>query len=86
MIAAALTSPRDLGQPFGCWTFQRLATYLNEARGIGVKPSRLHEILTAEGLRWRQQETWFGARVDPDFARKRGRSSASTPTRPRAAS
>ena len=26
----------------------------------------------AEGLRWRQQETWFGKRVDPDFAAKRG--------------
>jgi transposase len=86
MIATALTSPQDLGQPFGCWTFQRLATYLNEAQGIGVRPSRLHEILAAEGLRWRQQETWFGARVDPDFARKRGRSRPSTPTRRRAAS
>jgi transposase len=86
MIATALTNPQDLGQPFGCWTFQRLATYLNEAKGIGVKPSRLHEILAAEGLRWRQQETWFGARVDPNFAQKRGRSRRSTPTRRRAAS
>ena len=39
----------------------------------------------AEGLKWRQEETWFGARVDPEFARKRGSSSASTPPRQRAA-
>ena len=74
MIATALTHPQDLDQPFGCWTFQRLARYLNEAKGIGIKASRLHEILSREGLRWRTQETWFGARVDPDFAHKRGRS------------
>ena len=86
MIATALTHPQDLGQPFGCWTFQRLARYLNEAKGIGVKASRLHEILSREGLRWRTQETWFGARVDPDFAQKRGRSRPSIPTPPPAVS
>ena len=47
--------------------------------------SRVSEVLLAEGLKWRQEETWFGARVDPEFERKRGRSSASTPPRPRAA-
>lgn len=86
MIATALTHPQDLGQPFGCWTFQRLARYLNEAKGIGVKASRLHEILSREGLRWRTQETWFGARVDPDFAQKRGPSRPSARRRQRAAS
>ena len=49
------------------------------------RKSRMSEILLAEGLKWRQEETWFGARVDPEFERKRGRSSASTPPRPRAA-
>jgi len=28
-------------------------------------------MLLAEGLRWRKQETWFGERVDPEFAEKR---------------
>jgi hypothetical protein len=42
-------------------------------------------VLLAEGLKWRQEENWFGARVDPEFARKRGYSNASTPPRPRAA-
>ena len=67
-------------------TFVRLAHYLQEARGIPIKHSRIHEILHAEGLRWREQETWFGARVDPDFARKRGRLNSSTARHQKAAS
>ena len=31
-----------------------------------------------KGLRWRQQEAWFGERPDPDFVTKRGPSSPST--------
>ena len=86
VIATALTNPKDLGQAFGSWTFVRLAHYLQEARGIPIKHSRIHEILHAEGLRWREQETWFGARVDPDFARKRGRLNSSTARHQQAAS
>ena len=58
--------------------------YLGE-KSIGMKRSRVSEVLQAEGLKWRQEETWFGARVDPEFEGKRGRSSASTLPRPRAA-
>src|SRR5262249_1960401 len=86
MIAAALTDPQDLGQAFGSWTFQRLACYLNEQQGIGIRTSQLHAILQAEGLRWRTQESWFGARVDPDFAQKRGASRPSGGRPRRAAS
>jgi transposase len=86
VIAAALTHPQALGQPFGSWTFVRLARYLNEEKGLAIKHSRIHEILHAEGLRWREQESWFGARVDPDFARKRGRSRRSTTALQQAAS
>jgi|SRR4051794_1817360 transposase len=86
VIATALTDPKDLGLPFGCWTLDRLRAYLNEQRGIGIKRSRISEILVDEGLKWRQQETWFGERVDPDFAEKRGSSSDSTRTRRRGAS
>ncbi len=77
VITVALTNPADLGLPFGSWTLDRLAAYLQEQRSIGMKRSRIDELLIAEGLRWRTQETWFGERVDPDFARKRGRSSRS---------
>ena len=85
VIAAALSRPAELGLPFASWTLDRLVAYLDE-KGIGMKRSRVSEVLLAEGLKWRQEETWFGARVDPQFARKRGCSSASTPPRPRAAS
>jgi transposase len=72
IVATSLTDPRELGLPFGSWTLDRLAAYLNEDRGIAIKRSRIGEILHAEGLRWRQQETWFGERPDPAFAAKRG--------------
>jgi len=81
VVAAALTAPKDLGLPFGCWTLDRLRDCLNERKGIAIKRSRIDELLRAEGLRWRHQETWFGARVDPAFAEKRG--SSTGPTRPR---
>jgi transposase len=77
VITAALSRPSDLDLPFACWTLDRLVAYLSE-KGIGMKRSRISEILLAEGLKWRQEETWFGARVDPDFERKRGRLSTST--------
>ena len=86
VVATALTDPRALGQPFACWTYDRLAAYLNEVVGLPIKRSRINELLLAEGLRWRQQEGWFGERADPEFAEKRGRSSSSTPLRPPTAS
>jgi transposase len=78
VINAALTRPADLGLPFACWTLDRLVAYLGEQKGIAMRRSRMGEIFIQEGLKWRQEETWFGARVDPDFARNRGRSSSST--------
>lgn len=80
VLATALTTPADLDQPFGSWTLDRLQRYLNEVAGVPIKRSRIDEILIGEGLRWRHQETWFGERVDPAFAEKRGRSSRSTRT------
>src|SRR4051794_4936498 len=78
VVAAALTDPNRLGLPFGCWALDRLRAYLNEQKGIGIERSRIGEILVDEGLKWRHQETWFGERVDPDFAEERGSSSGST--------
>lgn len=86
LIAASLTAPQELGLPFGSWTLDRLAAYLNESKGIAIKRSRIGAILQAEGLRWRQQESWFGERPDPAFAAKRGPSSRSTLPRLRTAS
>ncbi len=60
IIATAMTPPRELGLSFSSWTFDRLATYVQEVLGIGIKRTRIFEILQEEGLRWRKQETWFG--------------------------
>ena len=84
VIAAALSRPAELDLPFASWTLDRLVVHLTE-QGVGMRRSRVSEILLAEGLKWRQEETWFGARVDPDFTRKRGRLSGSTPIRRKAA-
>ena len=85
VIAAALTGPGRLGLPFASWTLDRSAAYLLEHQSIAMRRSRIGEILLKEGLRRRRQETWFGERVDPEFAGKRGASRRSTPHHPRAA-
>ena len=73
VVATALHRPRELGLPFGCWSLDRLTAYLHEQKHLAIKRSRVGEILSEEGLRWRKQETWFGTeKVDPDFAQKKG--------------
>jgi len=78
VLQLAQTSPDALDLPFHFWTLDRLMAYLSEEKGIGLKRSRLSEIFQHEGLRWKHEEGWMGERVDPDFAQKRGSSSAST--------
>jgi transposase len=77
VLEAALTRPSDLNLGFHCWTFERLAAYVHEHLGIHMQKTRIFEILHEEGLRWRHEETWFGERVDPEFAKKRGPSKPS---------
>ncbi len=67
---AALTSPRGLDLPFAAWALDRLTAYLLEHKGAAMRCSRIDGILSAEGLRWRRHQTWFGKRVDPEFAEK----------------
>jgi transposase len=86
VLATAVTDPQALGLPFGCWTLDRLTAYLHErppeAGGpLPISRGHLDRELSGEGLRWRRQETWFGERVDPAFAEKRGPSSGSGPSR-----
>jgi transposase len=91
VIDTALTRPADLGLPFASWTLDRLVAHLAE-QGVAMRRSRISEIFLQEGLKWRREagsrrDPGFGARVDPEFARKRGRSSSSTrPCRPAASS
>jgi transposase len=84
LVELALSDPDALDLPFGCWTLDRLQDYANAALGIPIKRARIGELLLKEGLRWRAQEAWFGQRVDPEFAEKRGPWSACTPSRRRA--
>lgn len=74
VVATARTRPSDLGLAYRSWTFERLATYLHDALGVQMKKTRIFEILQEEGLRWRKQETWFGERLDPEFAKKKAAS------------
>ena len=60
MIAIALTPPEQPGLPCAAWTLDRLEAYLNAQKAIAIKCSRIDNLLIAEGLRWRTQETWFG--------------------------
>ena len=84
VVALSLTDPRSLDLPFASWTLDRLRAYLHEVERIPMSRARIGKLLAAESFRWRTQETWFGERVDPAFAEKRGPSSASTRRRPRA--
>lgn len=86
VVATARTRPSELGLAYSSWTFERLAAYLQEQQGVQMKKTRIFEILQDEGLRWRKQETWFGARLDPEFTQKRGPSRHSGTTRPPTAS
>lgn len=73
LIAAARTAPQEVGQPFGCWTLDRLVEYANQALDIPISRAQLARVLQAEGLRWYQEKVYFTERPDPQFAEKRGR-------------
>ena len=62
--------PAPLGSAVRVLDVDRLAAYLMEHKALAIRRSRIDEILLGEGLRWRRQETWFGERVDPEFAEK----------------
>jgi transposase len=79
VIQTALSKPQELGEDYAMWTLDRLVEHLQRVKGLRMKRSRISEIFIAEGLSWRHEETWFGERVDPDFAKKRGPSKPSTP-------
>ena len=69
LITAALTRPSELDLPVASWSLDRLISSLSEP-GIAMRRGRISEIVIRQGLRWRQDETWFGAPAAPDFAEK----------------
>ena len=64
------------------WSLDAL-TEAAHAAGIRVERSQIRRIYLREGVRWRQTHSW-GTSNDPDFVPKERRSSATTPSRPRA--
>lgn len=72
VLEVAATAPSKLDQPFHCWSLKRLQVYLKEEKRLTMKQSRIRQLLHVEGLRWRKEEGWFGERLDPSFAEKRG--------------
>jgi transposase len=83
VTATALTKPQTLGLPFTSWTFNRLATYLHEAKGIAMQRSRIDEILLREGLRWRKHKAWIRRTIEWAYDPPRCRNSPVPHRRPR---
>ncbi|HEV2405875.1 MAG TPA: helix-turn-helix domain-containing protein [Ktedonobacterales bacterium] len=61
------------------WTLDRLQAELAK-EGLPIKRSQIRRLLKAEHITWQKSRTWLES-TDPDFAEKRGPSSASTPSR-----
>ena len=64
------------------WTLDTLTAAVREL-GIDIHRSQIRVILLREGVRWRRTHTWATS-DDPEFVPKERRSSAYTPTHPRA--
>ncbi len=64
------------------WSLNALAQAA-KAAGIRVKRSQIRTILLREGVRWRRTHSW-GTSSDEDFVPKEPRSSATTPSLPKA--
>lgn len=85
VIAKARSLPPKPGEGEGetpptChWTLDRLQAELAQD-GIPIKRSQIRRILQAEHIKWQKTRTWLES-TDPEFAKKRGSSSGSTPSR-----
>ena len=71
VINTALTRPADLGLPFASWTLDRLVAYLSRAGHRHAPQPDQRDLHPGGPQVAARTETWFGERVDPDFARKR---------------
>jgi transposase len=72
VIALALTPPKALGEPFGCWSLERLEERLSGS-AIRMKRSQIRRVLRREHVQWQRERAWFES-PDPAFADKRGTS------------
>src|SRR5258708_8459628 len=65
VVATALTDPQELGQAFACWTFERLAVYMQETHGLAMSPSRIHEVFQLQRPPFPTHDPCFAHRLDP---------------------
>jgi transposase len=74
LISLAVQKPRSLAYPFELWTVERLQAAFKEREGLHLAASTIWEWLTAEGLQWKRQQSWFhdAEKHDPEFVEKRG--------------
>jgi hypothetical protein len=73
MVAAALTPPDQLGQPFTVWSLPKLRDYLIAQKIVAtISDVHLGRILRREGLSLQRTKTWKQSN-DPDYARKKSR-------------
>lgn len=74
LVALAVQKPATLGYPYALWTLERLQSAFAERQGSHLSDSTIWEWLAAEGLSWKQQQSWFRdvEQLDPHFAQKRG--------------
>jgi transposase len=81
---SAPPKPEGVDIPPTChWSLNQLQKELNR-EGPPIKRSQIRRILKAEHIKWQKPRTWLES-DDPEFAEKRGPSSSSIPTLPRAA-
>lgn len=81
LVDMVLQKPSSLGYPFELWTESRLQIAFQERYGIRLSTHTIWTWVTAEGLKWKRQQSWFHEpeKHDPEFVEKRGPSSMPIP-------
>jgi len=84
IVAVVRTPPHQAGLPFSVWSLPKLRAYLIARRIVStISVSTLHRLLCEAGISLQRTKTWKQSN-DPDYARKKSRSSSATRRRKRA--
>ena len=75
LLAVVRRRPRALGLPFSLWTGDRLADYLAEKTGVRMSRASGYRLLRAGGVHLNRPQHTITI-PDPEYARKKRRSSA----------
>lgn len=69
----ALARPRDLGEPFTCWSLSKLGEYLVKTRVVAsISTETLRRILLERNIRFKRTKTWKESN-DPNYEAKKNR-------------